>query len=74
LSKSCSDPEIIVGDAVEVEESGPDHIRLADVPDYSAGTLHPCITGTLAPSGHCAPERDDSGKRYLKITQMSKLI
>ena len=56
LSKSCSDPKIIVVGAAKVENGDSGHIRLTEMPDYSAGTLHPCITGTLAPSGHRAPE------------------
>jgi hypothetical protein len=41
---------LVVG-AVEIEDggAGPGRIRLAEVPDYSADSLHPFIAGNLAP-------------------------
>jgi ISXO2-like transposase domain/Transposase zinc-ribbon domain len=41
--------KIIVIAAVEVGDGGPGRIRLAEVPDYSAGSLHPFIASNLAP-------------------------
>ena len=41
--------KIIVVGAVEVEDGGPGRIRLAEVSDYSAQSLHPFIAGNLAP-------------------------
>jgi hypothetical protein len=41
--------KIIVVGAVEVEEGSPGRIRLAELPDYSADSLHPFIAGNLAP-------------------------
>jgi ISXO2 transposase-like protein/transposase-like zinc ribbon protein len=41
--------KIIVVGAVEVGDGSPGRIRLAEVPDYSAGSLHPFIAGNLAP-------------------------
>jgi hypothetical protein len=46
--RSHQDKILVVG-AVEVEDGGPGRIRLAEVPDYSAGSLHPFIAGNLAP-------------------------
>jgi hypothetical protein len=42
--------KILVAGAVEVEDGGPGCIRLAELSDYSAGSLHPFIAGNLAPS------------------------
>jgi len=41
--------KILVVGAVEVEDDGPGRVRLAEVPDYSAQSLHPFIAGNLAP-------------------------
>jgi ISXO2-like transposase domain len=41
--------KILVVGAVEVEDGGPGRIRLAEVPDYSADSLHPFIAGNLVP-------------------------
>ncbi len=42
---------LVVGASVEIEDggAGPRRIRLAEVPDYSADSLHPLIAGNLAP-------------------------
>jgi hypothetical protein len=41
--------KILVVGAVEVADGGPGRIRLAELSDYSAGSLHPFLAGTLAP-------------------------
>jgi hypothetical protein len=41
--------KILVVGAVEVADGGPGRIRLAEVPDYSAHSLHPFIAQNLAP-------------------------
>src|SRR5271170_7536765 len=41
--------KILLVGAVEVEDGGPGRVRLAEVPDYSAGSLHSFIAQNLAP-------------------------
>ena len=41
--------KILVVGAVEVADGGPGRVRLAEVPDYSAQSLHPFIARNLAP-------------------------
>jgi transposase-like protein len=41
--------KILVVGAVEVADGGPGRVRLAQVPDYSAQSLHPFIAQNLAP-------------------------
>src|SRR5271163_2123546 len=50
----CHQSKIIVVGAVEVKDGGPGRIRLAEVPNYSAGSLHPFRT-KLAGGPHVLP-------------------
>jgi hypothetical protein len=50
----CHQGKIIVVGAVEVKDSGPGRIRLAEVPYYSADSLHPFRT-KLAGGPHFLP-------------------
>lgn len=41
--------KILVAGAVEIEDGSPGRIRLAELSDYSASSLHPFLAGNLAP-------------------------
>ena len=57
--------KILVVGAVEVEEGGPGRVRLAEVPDYSADSLHPFIAQNLAPGG------DGQDRRLVRLPRRS---
>ncbi len=53
--------KILVVGAVEIEDGGPGRIRLSQVPDYSAASLHAFIKTNLAPG---ATAKTDGWSRY----------